>query len=160
PAVVIGLFLLWSRQLRVLLSARLWQGLLLWTLVAVPWFALVGSETKGDFIRGFFIKHNKDRFLAAMEGHSGPPFYHIFSLLIGFLPWSIYLIPALWYAYQESKARRNELSAEPTGPAPNGPAGASPSRFLFCWIAVYFVFFSISQTKLPNYILPLYPAAA
>ncbi|HMF15221.1 MAG TPA: hypothetical protein VKE94_23060, partial [Gemmataceae bacterium] len=32
--------------------------------------------------------------------------------------------------------------------------------FLWCWIVVYFAFFSISQTKLPNYILPIYPAVA
>src|SRR5262249_25174951 len=41
---------------------------------------------------------------------------------------------------------------------------ASPDRpafqFLLCWFAVYFVFFSKASTKLPNYILPLYPAAA
>jgi 4-amino-4-deoxy-L-arabinose transferase-like glycosyltransferase len=38
---------------------------------------------------------------------------------------------------------------------------AIPSiRFLFCWITVYFVFFTLSGTKLPNYILPLYPPVA
>ena len=40
-------------------------------------------------------------------------------------------------------------------------AGDRPAfQFLICWIAVYFVFFSASSTKLPNYILPLYPAVA
>jgi hypothetical protein len=38
--------------------------------------------------------------------------------------------------------------------------GNSSSRFLACWIFVYFVFFSLAGTKLPNYILPVYPAVA
>ena len=40
-------------------------------------------------------------------------------------------------------------------------AEARPAvQFLLCWVAVYFVFFTLVRTKLPNYVLPLYPAAA
>jgi 4-amino-4-deoxy-L-arabinose transferase-like glycosyltransferase len=39
-------------------------------------------------------------------------------------------------------------------------APATAYRFLWCWIGVYIVFFSLSGTKLPNYILPIYPAVA
>jgi 4-amino-4-deoxy-L-arabinose transferase-like glycosyltransferase len=156
PAAVIGLFLLWQRELRRLWSVQLLRGLLLWALVAVPWFGLVGSETKGEFLRGFFLKHNVDRYLAPMEGHHGSILYHVLSLLLGFLPWSVFLGPALWYTFR---------SDAPSG-AESDTGGLRPSarqgqcRFLFCWMAVYFVFFSLSQTKLPNYILPLYPAVA
>ena len=181
PAAVVLLFLLWTRQLRRLLSARLLQGCFLFALVAVPWFALVGSETKGAYLRGFFLKHNRDRFLNPLEGHSGPIVYHVGSLLLGFLPWSVFLGPALWCAWKEwrrGRAASQEVpsteylvpspgNAEPTGKA-LAPAIAHPElstplpalKFLICWIAVYFVFFSLSRTKLPNYILPLYPAVA
>jgi 4-amino-4-deoxy-L-arabinose transferase-like glycosyltransferase len=212
PAAVVLLFLLWTRQLRRLLSARLLQGFFLFALVAVPWFALVGSETKGAYLRGFFLKHNRDRFLNPMEGHSGPFVYHVGSLLLGFLPWSVFLGPALWCAWKEWRrgraANREVPSTEyPVPSIQNGvqatndfapgtccsllgtptAANREPSpedkprngagyargtaysvlgtplpalQFLICWIAVYFVFFSLSRTKLPNYILPLYPAVA
>lgn len=181
PAAVVLLFLLWTSQLRRLLSARLLQGFFLFALVAVPWFALVGSETKGAYLRGFFLKHNRDRFLNPMEGHSGPIVYHVGSLLLGFLPWSVFLGPALWCAWKEwrrSRAASQEVpSTEYPVPSPRnaGQSGKELApdtgysvlstplpalKFLICWIAVYFVFFSLSRTKLPNYILPLYPAVA
>jgi hypothetical protein len=157
PATVIGLFLLWQRQLHRLYSSHLLHGLLVWALVAVPWFGLVGSETKGEFLRGFFLKHNVDRYLAPMEGHHGSIFYHIVSLLLGFLPWSVFLGPALWYAFRRDEAPSGAES-DTGGLRPSARQGCC--RFLLCWIVVYLFFFSVSQTKLPNYILPLYPAVA
>lgn len=146
PLAVINLYLLWARQWRQWLRPRMLLGVLLWVLVAVPWYALVGAETKGEFLRGFFGIHNLERALQPMEGHGGPVYYHALSLLLGFLPWSVFLLPTVRNAVRE--ARSND----------DGPRQAT--RFLACWIAVYFVSFSISRTKLPNYILPLYPAVA
>jgi 4-amino-4-deoxy-L-arabinose transferase-like glycosyltransferase len=186
PAAAIGLFLLWTGQframLRPLLSTRGAVGFLIFAMIVLPWFVLVGSETKGEFLRGFFLRHNKDRFLSPMEGHSGPLFYHVFSLFLGFLPWSIFLPAAIWFARRSlrtargcgdcSEAPEQSIRAEtdlPPHPQPlysggeRSDLGTTPAdsiRFLVCWIAVWFGFFSISQTKLPNYLLPLYPAVA
>ncbi|MBL8793583.1 MAG: glycosyltransferase family 39 protein [Planctomycetia bacterium] len=166
PASVVILFLLWTRQLRRLFSPRILLGWMLFALVAIPWFALVGSETKGEYLRGFFLKHNRDRFLAPMEGHSGPIIYHVGSLLLGFLPWSVFLGPTLWCVWQAWRKSRT-ASAEAPNSTPNESMPGESKRdlvpamqFLACWIAVYFVFFSISRTKLPNYILPIYPPVA
>ncbi len=148
PVAVINLFLLWSRQLRRSLHPQMLVGVLLWILVAVPWFALVGAETKGEFLRGFFVTHNFWRAARAMEGHGGPFYYHAISLLLGFLPWSVFLLPVLGNVYRE--VRDTDTDDSPR----------QAMRFLVCWIAVYFIAFSISRTKLPNYILPLYPAVA
>lgn len=153
PAAVIGLYLIWTRQVRRALSRRVLAGTLLFAGVGVPWFALVGAETHGDYLRGFFLTHNLGRYRAAMEGHSGSPFYHVVSLLLGFLPWSAFLGPAVWYAVREFRSLPGALSTPK-------PQAAGAYKFLACWIGVYFVFFSASQTKLPNYILPLYPAVA
>jgi 4-amino-4-deoxy-L-arabinose transferase-like glycosyltransferase len=162
PAAVIGVFLLASGQLRRLLSSRLLLGLLMCALVALPWYALVGSETKGEFLRGFFLKHNKDRFLTSLEGHSGPIFYHLGSLVVGFLPWSVLLAPALYYGWRRKVDCGTQNAECGTNAASPHSACYMPhsSRFLFCWIGVYLVFFSLSQTKLPSYILPIYPAVA
>ncbi|HMC66034.1 MAG TPA: glycosyltransferase family 39 protein, partial [Gemmataceae bacterium] len=102
PVAVILLFLLWARQLRRLLDSRLLVGGVLFAVVALPWYALVGAETRGEFLRGFFLQHNQQRFLAPMEGHYGPIYYHVISLLIGFVPWSAFLAPTLYYAIRHT----------------------------------------------------------
>ena len=60
--------------------------------------------------------------------------------------------PTAWYALRRLRTKAPE--------AGDRPAERSAVQFLLCWMAVYFLFFSASTTKLPNYILPLYPAAA
>lgn len=206
PATVVGVFLLWTRQLRRLGNLGILQAALLFLLVAGPWFALVGSETKGDFLRGFLLTHNVDRFSAPMENHGGPFYYHVFSLMLGFLPWSAF------FGAASRDAQRPFRFSLPTALAwtlfllaffllampalrelltrviPEKPAGVAlriiqlaalfapllcyaqwgpcpgsahaEEKFLACWIYGYFVFFSLSQTKLPNYVLPLYPPMA
>src|SRR5262249_2274511 len=84
--------------------------------------------------------------VGTLEGHGGGCWYYIPVLVLGLLPWSVFLGPTLWYSVRDCRR----------GPAPEQQAHV----FLWCWFAVYFVFFSAAGTKLPNYILPLYPAAA
>jgi 4-amino-4-deoxy-L-arabinose transferase-like glycosyltransferase len=148
PLAVGGTFLIWTGQLRRLWTGNLALGCLVFAAIGLPWFALVGSETKGQFLRGFFIVHNRDRFLNPMEGHGGGAYYHLLSFLVGFVPWSTFLGPVV---AQSTRGIRGRL--------PNQEV-AVPLKFLTCWFGVYLLFFSVSGTKLPNYILPLYPAAA
>jgi 4-amino-4-deoxy-L-arabinose transferase-like glycosyltransferase len=86
-----------------------------------------------------------------MENHGGALFYYVPVLLIGFAPWSAFLGPSLWYAIRAKAQTDSEQ-------VPSDPRLAF--RFLWCWIGVYLVFFSVAGTKLPNYILPLYPPTA
>jgi 4-amino-4-deoxy-L-arabinose transferase-like glycosyltransferase len=144
PMAIIGLFLLWSRQLRRVFRPPLWYGILLFILVAVPWYAWVSAETRGIFLKGFFLKHNLGRFAEPMESHRGPVFYYLLVLIVGFAPWSILFGSLGWHAWQH----RREQKGDPR------------YRFLGCWIVVYLVFFSCASTKLPNYVLPLYPPLA
>lgn len=158
PMTVMMAFLLWNRQWRRCLNPHILVAGVLFLLVGVPWYALVGSETKGEFLRGFFLTHNFGRFQGSMEGHGGPIFYHAISLLVGFLPWSVFLAPAVWFAVRD--ARGLARGAEPEAAPREELLPQVASRFLLCWMAVFFVFFSLSKTKLPGYILPLYPAVA
>jgi 4-amino-4-deoxy-L-arabinose transferase-like glycosyltransferase len=150
PAAVAILFLAWQRELRRLADPRLARGVLTFALVAAPWYTWVGIETKGEWLKGFFWTHNIQRFLkglfgggAPMENHGGPLYYYVIALLIGFAPWSVFFGPAAWNAYR-----------------PRGARERSAIRFLLCWAGVFVLFFSLSGTKLPNYILPAYPAVA
>jgi 4-amino-4-deoxy-L-arabinose transferase-like glycosyltransferase len=78
--------------------------------------------------------------------------YYIGALIVLFAPWSCFIGGALWYAVKGAR------SARPGTAVPELERRAD--RFLLCWFLVYLVFFSIAQTKLPNYIAPLYPALA
>jgi 4-amino-4-deoxy-L-arabinose transferase-like glycosyltransferase len=157
PGAVACLFLLVTGNLRRLLDPRLLLGLLAFALVALPWYAWVGIETKGEFLEGFLFKHNVDRFLHPMENHPGPFWYYGVVLLLGFLPWSVFLGLGLWHGVADWRAERlrDREQSPPAGPAPR-----HAHVFLWCWVAVYLVFFTASGTKLPNYVLPLYPALA
>jgi 4-amino-4-deoxy-L-arabinose transferase-like glycosyltransferase len=160
PAAIIALYLVCSRQLVLLLDFRLGWAVLVFVLLAVPWYVLVSAETKGEFTRGFFLTHNFGRFLSPMENHRGPIYYYLVTLFLGFVPWSPFLIPALFYGFRRTKTGRQEgYVFSPCLPVSLSP-GLRISWFLASWMIVYLVFFSLSGTKLPNYILPIYPAAA
>ncbi len=148
PICVVTLFLFWMKQSRRWLHPWLAGGVLLFIVVAVPWYVAVGAETRGEFVRGFFLKHNIQRFQAPMENHGGSILYYALVLAVGFAPWSVFTLLTFWHVWA---GRRNAEGRTPVDPR---------YRFLACWMGLYLVFFSLSGTKLPNYVLPVYPAAA
>ena len=153
PLGVVGFFLVSSRQLRVLFDRRMVWGGLAFGLVALPWYIWVANETKADFLRGFLGTHNLNRFLSPLENHRGPFYYYMAVLAVGFAPWSIFLALMGWYGTGDRARRDNAIGATDN----RFPA---VYRFLWCWILVYLVFFSLAATKLPNYILPIYAPLA
>jgi 4-amino-4-deoxy-L-arabinose transferase-like glycosyltransferase len=113
--------------------------------VAGPWYTLVGIETDGQWLVGFFGVHNFGRFLNAMESHSGPIFYYVIAVAIGFFPWSVLLAPGFLHM------KRLLNQGDPW----------RPGYVLVCsWAAVWVGFFSVAGTKLPSYVVPAYPALA
>jgi 4-amino-4-deoxy-L-arabinose transferase-like glycosyltransferase len=179
PFAGIGLFLLWARQLRWIIVRRLLLSLVPCLLVALPWFVWVAVETKGQFLRDFFLTHNLDRGLNAMESHGGPVYYYALALVAGFAPWSVFFLFTLRSVLVMARSishvqcqERDTTSVQPSTsdvpqryspPPENGavPRGSWYAyRFLCSWIIVFLVVFTIAATKLPNYILPLFPALA
>jgi 4-amino-4-deoxy-L-arabinose transferase-like glycosyltransferase len=146
PTAVACLVILWQRRMGLVKVRPVVLASLAFLLVALPWYIWVGVETKGQWLVGFFYRHNLERLTSPLENHSGPVFYYLLILLVGFAPWSIFLGPTVWHALR--RLRRQGDDARPG------------VQLLVCWIAVYLVSFSIARTKLPNYILPLYPAVA
>jgi 4-amino-4-deoxy-L-arabinose transferase-like glycosyltransferase len=118
------------------------RGLPLFLLIAAPWFIAV-SLANPEFPRFFFIHEHFERFLTTVHRRVEPAWFFVPILLLGALPWTTMALHALGQAW---------------------PRRAMPEfqvrRFLLLWCAVVFVFFSISQSKLPSYILPLFPALA
>ena len=175
PTAVIGLFLLWNRRLRIMINVRFLLCFQAFCLVALPWYILVGMETRGDFLRGFFLQHNLRRALNTMESHGGSALYYPLVLIAGFVPWSMFLPMAFWYGGWSiiakpwsrftgawSRAVDQGWRIEDAGSRiENSDSSLDPQssiigyRFLFCWIGVYLLFFTVAATKLPNYILPI-----
>jgi 4-amino-4-deoxy-L-arabinose transferase-like glycosyltransferase len=122
---------------------RLMSGLALALAVALPWYVWVWQRTDGAWIEGFFLHHNRDRMLKSLEGHSGPVWYYVPAVLLGFFPWSLCLAPALYFGWK-SPATEEQAS----------------HRFLLVWLVGYLGVFSVAATKLPSYVLPCYPALA
>jgi 4-amino-4-deoxy-L-arabinose transferase-like glycosyltransferase len=118
------------------------RGLPLFLLIGAPWFVAV-SLANPEFAHFFFIHEHFERFLTKVHHRYQPAWYFIHILLLGALPWTTLALRALPRAW----ARR--------------PAAAfQPLRFLLLWCLVVFGFFSVSSSKLPSYILPLFPALA
>jgi 4-amino-4-deoxy-L-arabinose transferase-like glycosyltransferase len=173
PGCVAFLCLLWSGRLGFLFSRWSLWGMVAFLLVMAPWYAWVGADTHGEFLKGFFLTHNLGRGMSAMEGHRGAFYYYGAVLVLGFLPWSIFLGPTAWYGLK-ALGRCPGAAAEPPPDRRHfvsltalygsvvfpGDPEVEAARFLWCWVAVYLLAFSLAATKLPNYILPLYPALA
>jgi 4-amino-4-deoxy-L-arabinose transferase-like glycosyltransferase len=150
PVAASVLFLAWRRRLGFFADVRrLALSALSFGVVAAPWYIWVAAETKGEWLYNFWVRHHFDRMTTALEHHQGPWWYYAAVLVGGLAPWSAFLGPTAWLAWRG--ARR-------------GPGEESPDRpafqLLACWFAVYLVFFSLVRTKLPNYVLPCYPAVA
>jgi 4-amino-4-deoxy-L-arabinose transferase-like glycosyltransferase len=158
------LFVVWERQWAIAWDRRWCLTFWSFVLTAVPWYAWVGIETKGEFLSGFLWKHNLERGTSAMENHHGFPGYYLVILIVGTTPWSIFLAGACWFGMWSAIrspwkwcenwwTRAAEDRLEQTIPNPTDETAAY--RLLWCWVLIYIVFFSIAATKLPNYVLPV-----
>jgi 4-amino-4-deoxy-L-arabinose transferase-like glycosyltransferase len=119
------------------------KGLLLFFLIATPWFVLVGLKNP-EQPHFFFVHEHFDRFLKK-EHHREAAWYIFFVLLAaGSVPWVGVLVQSLVGA-----ARRD---GETTA--------FRPRLMLLVWVAFITLFFTKSNSKLPGYILPVFPAVA
>lgn len=118
------------------------SGLAIFLLIAAPWFIAV-SIVNPEFPRFFFIHEHFERYLTTVHRRYKPNWYFIPVYLLGALPWTFMLLHAL------GKAWRREAGA-----------GFQNSRLLAIWVVLTFAFFSVSDSKLPPYIVPILPAMA
>ena len=160
PMAVSVLFSLWAGKLRLMWTWGCVLGALLFVLVALPWYVWVGIDTKTDFLQGFFMTHNVGRYLRPMENHGGPIYYYLIVMAVGFAPWSAFLGLVVWQAFRDARFLASSRGEGLSQGDANATRSLTATRFLACWIVVYLVFFSLSGTKLPNYILPIYAPLA
>jgi 4-amino-4-deoxy-L-arabinose transferase-like glycosyltransferase len=106
-------------------------------LTALPWYILCARRNP-DFFRVFIIEHNFKRYLTPKFQHIQPFWYYFPILLIGLAPWFIWLI---WHALPVARKQIADL---------HWPI----EIFVVSWAIFPLLFFTLSKSKLPGYILP------
>lgn len=139
-AVIIVIFALVTRELKIVLRTLWIPGILLFCIVGLPWYILVQLRN-AQFFRVFILEHNLARFGTNVFHHPEPFWYYIPVTLLGWVPASIFVVAALVWGIRQFRTRDS----------------APLNLFLVIWIAVIVVLFSISQSKLPGYVLPAIP---
>lgn len=144
PGAALVAYTLLQRDWALWRRLHLRSGAALFLLFAVPWFVLV-SVRNPEFFDFFFIHEHFTRFLTTEHRRPGPWWYFVPIFFVGLLPWLTV------FAWTAARAWRD---------APDPADGFNWQRFALLWSAVIFLFFSASGSKLPSYIMPIYPALA
>ena len=139
PGLIFLLFLIFSRQFKwqVIKQLKPFVGAIFVLAIALPWYVAVHLKTNGLWSEGFFLKHNIGRFSSEMEGHGGLFIVTILFVLMGLFPFSAFIVQTIKQAFRNRKDNFVLL---------NLVAGLT-----------IVAFFSVSETKLPNYTVPAYP---
>jgi 4-amino-4-deoxy-L-arabinose transferase-like glycosyltransferase len=111
---------------------------------APPWYILCAHRNP-DFLRVFIIEHNFRRYLTPEFQHIQPFWFYIPVFLVAIFPWIVLTVPAARSIYNQFRERSSQPAFE---------------LLLFSWLVFVLLFFSLSHSKLPGYILPAVPPAA
>lgn len=133
------LFLFWDTP-RLLTSGYLWTGLLLGSVPVIGWYGMQLWHYKQIFVTTGIINQSLQRIWAPVENHSGPPWYYLLEILEYAWPWLIFWPQGLRLAWE------------------NRHWGWA--KLVLIWTVVYLLAISVMETKLPWYVLPIYPAVA
>ncbi|MBS0359023.1 MAG: glycosyltransferase family 39 protein [Proteobacteria bacterium] len=145
PMMIIGSWILITNRWRMILHMRLFSGLLVFLLITLPWFLLVQKETP-QFFHFFFITQQASRFLTADTFNNKTHlWFYLPIVLLGFFPWVFFLCQAFLQKLKMVFGAFRTSSVE---------------LFLLLWIFLIFIFFSIPGSKIPGYILPIFPPIA
>ncbi len=142
PGGIIFFYLFATRNWSQLKSMKIPSGLLVYAAIATPWYIIMYNIHGSIFIDTFLGFHNITRFTSPEHPESVLWYYYIPVLILGFFPWTAIMLQSLWASLTRSTYHFSTL------------------LFLNIWAIFIFIFFTISQTKLVSYILPMYPPLA
>lgn len=148
---VVGMLILPATLVLYSLIQRDWRpwtrlhpvgGVLLFLAIAAPWFVLV-SLRNPEFAWFFFVHEHFLRYTTTIHHRIEPWYYFVPVLIGGALPWTLVMADACMRAWKAE-----------------ADAGFHVRRFLLVWCGFVLLFFSVSGSKMPPYILPIFPTAA
>ena len=140
PGLAALLFLLYRRDLAELRRVHLFSGLLLFLLIAGPWYGIMCLLHGSDFLLNFIGVHNILRATVAEHPAHNRWYFNLLCFLIGFAPWSFLLPYALFRRW-----KRKELGFR---------SARESTQLLIIYTAVVFVFFQLIATKYTTYTYP------
>ena len=144
-ATVIG-FAAAQKNFRLIVKTLWVPGILVFLLVALPWYIAVQLRNP-EFFRVFILEHNFSRFGTNRYHHPQPFWFYLPIVIVALLPWAAFAVTAL---YENLRAWWAKRAAHQSEDAFN--------LFLAIWFLLPLLFFSLSKSKLPGYILPAVPA--
>jgi 4-amino-4-deoxy-L-arabinose transferase-like glycosyltransferase len=148
PLIIIGPYLLLTRQLKAVLQpGLLLTGILVFVATAATWYWPVISRHGADFINEFFLSHHLQRYVSNKFRHPQPFYFFWIIAFASIFPWSFYLASNAWQLMKRLWTGFNWSSDR-------------LSIFLWLWVLMPLLFFSFSGSKLPGYILPVFPPIA
>ena len=142
--MVVGLaattLIILDRSARWLLALRPIPGLVWLFLLVLPWFIAIYSRVGSQFLVASVGEDMLAKVASPQESHGAPPGFYVVLFFVTFFPASILAglaAPAIWAVRRQAAA-----------------------RFLLAWLVPSWILFEAVITKLPHYVLPLYPAIA
>lgn len=142
PGLIIFLYLLKTKQWQLILNRNIFFGAAIFLIIALPWYVIMALRHP-DYLQAFLIKGNIARFFSRSAGHKEPFYFYVQMLAAGFFPWTVFIPSALYLHYRDYRGSKS--------------AG---TLYLLLAAVAPFIFFSLSRSKLPTYILPVFPALA
>lgn len=140
PGLIVLVWLALTNNWKLLGHLYLPTSILLFFAIATPWHVLVSLKNP-EFFDFYFINEHFTRFLTTVHRRYQPFWFFIPVLIAGFLPWTSFMLKAFYKGIKTAKQNHTIL-------------------FLLLWAALPFAFFSVSNSKLIPYILPIFPALA
>jgi len=142
PLLVSLIYLVLQRDWKGMKGMKLLPGMLLMVVIVLSWYVPAVWKGGKDFLNQTLMVHTIDRYATGWS-KVHPIYYYLYNFPVDFMPWVLLLPGALVYGFsREVFEKRKEF------------------LFLFVWLIVIFLFFSLSKGKRPLYLLPLYPAAS
>ncbi len=141
PGGVLVVYTIVSRDWSIWKRMHMGKGLLVFFAIVSPWFILVALKNP-EHPHFFFVHEHLQRFTSNIHKRYQPPHFFVGVLALGILPWLGLLLQSLWSGVK----KRN--------------SGFQAKKMLVVWTLFIFIFFSISNSKLVGYILPIFPSLA
>lgn len=144
PGTAVFIYCLVQRDFTLLKRMHWLPGLAVFFAITAPWFYLV-MKANPEFFERFFIYEHYTRFTTKDLGRYQPWYYFVPILLAGALPWTVTMFDSMWRTVRNTRLPDGQFNSQ---------------RFLLIWAVFIYVFFSISGSKLPSYLLPMFPVLA
>jgi len=146
PGLVIFVWLIWTRQFKKILYLPWVSGLALFAVVASPWFVLA-QQKYPDFFNYMFVGQQFNRYTATTYNNPQPLWFYLLALLLLLFPWVFFALGQVRRVTTMTRATALDI----------------PEvwwRLCWTWVLAILVFFSIPNSKLVGYILPVVPPLA